>query len=226
MPPCDWEVIGCEECDALVDLSEEIREAIEQRAINRLWEWTNHRFGLCEVTYVAESDECCLLAMRNPRCKNNEILLPGPIAEPIEILVDGAEVPIEDVRVEDYAYLVRLDGERFGRNWQVTYLQGSPVPPGGALVAGELACEYAKAACGDDTCRLPNRTSSITREGITIGMLDNFDNLKAGGTGIWSIDDWVMTYQTGYQIGPWQASVVSSPDLVKRRQITWTYAAS
>jgi hypothetical protein len=169
----------------------------------------------------------------------SELILPGPIAEPIEILVDGVALDIDtSVVVYNYNRLTRIDGGKFPTcqdlskppsevgTWQVTYLQGEPVPHGGQLVAGILACEYAKAMCGDDSCCLPKRVSSITRQGITMAMLDDFDRLSLGMTGIWEIDDWVTTYSTNLRMGPWQASTVSSPDLTPRRLLTWSAMGS
>lgn len=164
----------------------------------------------------------------------SELILPGPIDEPLEILVDGVALDIAtSVVVYDYNRLTRIDGGKFPScqnlglppteigTWQVTYRQGEPVPPGGGLIAGILACEYAKGLCGDDSCRLPRRVSSITRQGITLAMLDNFDQLGVGYTGIWEIDDWIATYSTNLRMGPWQASRVSSPDIVTQRKLTW-----
>jgi hypothetical protein len=105
--------------------------------------------------------------------------------------------------------------------WGVTYLLGEPVPPGGGIVAGILACEYAKSLCGDEGCRLPRRVSSIQRQGMVIGILDNFTNLKEGFTGIFEIDDWIMS-----QNKPRRRAVISSPDVSVPRITTWTYADS
>src|SRR5690606_6391778 len=126
----------------------------------------------------------------------HQVVLPGPISDVLEVTVDGEPLPLEAFRVDDWNILVRQDGghlptcQDLGRpleepgTWGVTYLHGEEVPPGGSLVAGILACEYAKAVCGDSPCRLPRRISSIQRQGVVIGMLDNFTNLKEGFTGI------------------------------------------
>lgn len=234
MAPCGWEVIGCDDCEALNNLDPLVREAVEARAVARLWEWTNRRFGPCPVTYRPPHLGC-----RNPKrcvCQDvSEVLLPGPIFEPIEILIDGEDLDLFRVRVDNYNRLVRIDGGRFPTRqnmgasalelgtWQITYLKGEEVPPGGELVAGTLACEFAKAMCGSEECRLPKRVSSITRQGITLAMLDNFDKLSVGGTGIWEIDDWITTYTTNLRTGPWQRGQVSSPDLPMERITTWEY---
>lgn len=225
MPACGWDVIGCGECAPYSSLDEAAKAEVDAWAVNRLWEWTNQRFGPCDVTYTHESPGCCDLMQQFP-CKRNEILLPGPIAEPVMIVIDGESVDTSSFRVEDWAYLVRIDGGDWGREWTVTYAKGEPVPPGAGLVAGVLACEYAKSVCNDSSCRLPKRVAQITRQQVTVALLDNFTNLKEGFTGIWEIDDFVMTNQTNLRIGPWKMGRVSSPDLVQRREITWEYAGS
>lgn len=242
MQPCDWEVIGCDDCEALTSLDDEIRLMVEQRAVTRIWEWTNRRFGACPVSYRPCGLRCT--GQCGGRCSYrspSEVVLPGPIVEPLEILINGVQLDIgASVVVYDYNCVTRIGGGRFPTRqnlglpptedgtWQITYLKGEAIPPGGQLIAGILACEYAKGLCGDDSCRLPRRVSSITRQGITLAMLDNFDQLGVGYTGIWEIDDWITTYTTNLRVGPWQASAVSSPDIVTHRRLTWpepTYVA-
>jgi len=162
-----------------------------------------------------------------------QVRLPGPIAEPIEVLIDGTPVDLSAFRVDDWNILVRQDGGFFpicqdmgkplgeAGTWGVTYLLGEEVPAGGSLVAGILACEYAKALCGAEDCRLPRRVSSIQRQGLVIGILDNFTNLKEGFTGIFEIDDWIMA-----QVKPRRRAVISSPDVAKPRITTWAFSES
>ena len=257
-PPCNWEAIGCE-CEALDGLDEEIQEMVRRRAVTRLWEWTNKRFGACPVSVRPCRRDCntgrwgmwggqmgagrrinlnCGQCGSNCSCRFvSEIILPGPI-EPLEILIDGEELELSAVRVDNYNRLVRIDGGRFptcqalGRppededTWQVTYAKGEAIPAGGELVAGILACEYAKAMCGDDSCRLPRRVTSISRQGITMAILDDFQKLQNGFTGIWEIDDWIVTYTTNLRTGPWQMGRVSSPDIPLDRFTTWEYEGS
>jgi hypothetical protein len=260
MQPCDWEVIDCDDCTALTSLSDELQEAVRQHAVNRLWEWTNRRFGACPVSYRPCKKSCatdsgwmwnypiaggryidlgCGNCSHGCSCRSvSEIILPGPIAEPTEILIDGEELDLCSVRVDNYNRLVRIDGGEWPKcqnlgeppteegTWQVTYLKGEPVPAGGGFIAGILACEYAKGICKDNSCRLPKRVSTVQRQGLTVAILDNFQNLGVGGTGIWEIDDFITTYTTNLRMGPWQASSVSSPDLTPQRFTTWECSES
>ncbi len=253
MAACGWEVSGCELCTAYTGLSPELQIEVEAWAIERLWQWTNQRFGPCEEIVRPCRKTCngysistlpwggsggigltCGSCGDACSCREvQQIKLPGPIAEPLEILIDGDIVDLSAFRVDDWNILVREDGGSFpacqdmGKalgepgTWGVSYLLGEPVPPGGGIVAGILACEYAKSLCGADDCRLPRRVSSIQRQGMVIGILDNFTNLKEGFTGIFEIDDWIMS-----QVKPRRRAVISSPDVAVPRITTWTYADS
>lgn len=222
MAACGWTVLGCASCDAYASLDPDIQTEVQLWAVNRLWEWTNQRYGPCELTVHNESDGCCWLRENvYPLCRTNEVRLPAPISEIIEVTVGGEEVDLAALHVDNYSLLVRDDGGTFNSNWEVTYLHGEPVPPGGGLIAGILACEYAKALCGTNDCRLPRRVSSIQRQGVVIGMLDNFTNLEDGFTGIFEIDDWLMAATK-----PHRRTVVSSPDVTPPRIRTWSYVES
>lgn len=158
-----------------------------------------------------------------------EIGLPGPVDSVVEVVIDGAVLDPSAYRVDDRRLLVRQDGGRWPTcnalsepvteegTWQVTYLRGSAVPRGGQLSAGLLACEMAKAVCGDSSCKLPQRVQSITREGVTTVLLDGFEGLDRGQTGIWFVDSWV----TSITRTPRRAKVYS-PDVQRPRATTWS----
>lgn len=133
------------------------------------------------------------------------IRLPGPINTVTEVRVDGDVLAPAAYRVENGKRLVRQDGgswpvcndldapDTAPGTWSVTYRQGVPVPEGGRVAAGVLACEFAKALSQSNDCRLPQRIQTVTREGVTVGVLDPFDGISEGRTGIWLIDSWVAS---------------------------------
>lgn len=149
--------------------------------------------------YCATCGETCLCD--SPK----SLVLPGPIIEITEVKVDGAVVPSTSYRVDNYHLLVRTDGEAWPTTqdmtlattevgtFEITYKRGIPVPYGGQVAAGRLACELAKAAKNDPSCALPQRVQSITRQGVTVAVLDSFDDVDTGRTGIWLIDSWVAS---------------------------------
>src|SRR3546814_14899634 len=69
--------------------------------------------------------------------------------------------------------------------WSILYNRGYPVPAGGQVAAGLLAVELAKAACGDKSCGLPQRVQAITRQGVTIAVLDAFADTDTRHTALW-----------------------------------------
>lgn len=70
----------------------------------------------------------------------------------------------------------------------VKYVHGKNPPWAGRMAAKKLAMEFTKGWEGDPDCVLPERVTSINREGISYTILDNqafLDDLK---TGIYDID--------------------------------------
>lgn len=121
----------------------------------------------------------------------------------VGVQVDGEDLdPAEVLVVYNRQHLVRTDGgvwpayQDLGSvdgpgTWSVTVETGSPIPPGGAMVAGILACEMAKACIGDSSCRLPRRTQLVTRQGVTVGFQDLFENLDQLRVGLWEVDSFI-----------------------------------
>lgn len=156
-----------------------------------------------------------LCACRRP----TTIRLPGPVYDIVSVVIDGAApLPGGAYRVDDHAWLVRQDGgywpgqdltEPVGNagTWTVTYRRGVPVPAGGQVAAGVLACEIAKSVIGDPECQLPQRVQTVTREGVTVGVLDTFEGLGEGRTGVWLVDAWLAS-----MTAPPAAATVDSPD--------------
>jgi hypothetical protein len=104
--------------------------------------------------------------------------------------------------------------------WQVSYTKGTPVPEGGQVAAGVLACELAKGATNDRTCQLPQRVQTIARQGVTVQLLDSFDDVEKGRTGIWLVDSWVASVTQ-----PKRGGSVYSVDIPNPRHRTTTWSA-
>jgi hypothetical protein len=102
-------------------------------------------------------------------------------------------------------------------NIEVTYTYGTPPPTAGRAAARVLATELVKLYENDDTCALPQRVTSITRQGVSYTILDNQSFIDELKTGIYAVDLFLKT------ANPDKArarSRVFSPDVPRARRIT------
>lgn len=104
------------------------------------------------------------------------------------VTVEGENVPIT---IEDWRWLVRQDDNPWPsclvEEWTVEYTYGWPVPTSIRMATARLACEYAK-QCQGLPCGLDPRTTSYTREGLTVQIADPSDLVASGKTGIPFVD--------------------------------------
>lgn len=124
------------------------------------------------------------------------------------LLVEGT-----DYRLDDGYRLVRLGGEVWPTcqnllladteegTWSVEYDYGLAPPIGGEKACIALACQLAWAhkpeAVRDGRCRLPRRVTSVTRQGVTMALLDPLTLFDDGKTGIAEVDMWIASVNRG-----------------------------
>lgn len=216
--PCDWgdpfaNLTAVEE-GVFERIGEEQAEAVKQAAVNYLWNWTGRVFGLCEVTVHP-----CLTSCRNKAVSPLQVMwagrgasmccdtgctcwntgkllrLPGPIHSVTEVTYEG--MAFTDFQIVNSRWLGRTDGQTWPRvcdgELVITYKRGVEAPSGGRIAAKALALELAKAVGLDNTCKLPQRVQNITRQGVSVTMLDAFEGLSEGKTGIWIVDSWIAS---------------------------------
>lgn len=102
-------------------------------------------------------------------------------------------------------------------NVEVTYTYGTPPPASGRAAARILATELVKLYANDDSCALPQRVTSIVRQGVTYTVLDNQSFIDELKTGIYAVDLFLKA------VNPDKArarSRVFSPDTPRARRIT------
>lgn len=163
----------------------------------------------------------------------SKVKLPGPIASITEVLLDGEVLPqAGNYEVWNRNLLVRMGGQQWPLcqdmtkpttepgTWSVTYERGRAVPAGGRRAMAELAAEIIKACTPGAKCQLPTRVQSISREGITMSIIDNFDFLEKGRTGIASIDLWLNAVNPKGVRSPMR---VYSPDMTQTVSTTWPF---
>lgn len=140
------------------------------------------------------------------RCDLPRVKLPGPVIEVTEVLIDGVALDPADYDVSGYRWLRRLDGERWpcwqdltadpatdDNTFQVTYTYGRLPGPDGILAVRTFAGEYALHACGAESC-LPQRVTSISREGVSVAFADPLEFLDENGrVGITEVDLWLKS---------------------------------
>ena len=79
---------------------------------------------------------------------------------------------------------------------RVTYQIDNNLPPGTQGMVAYLACERSKAAAGK-ACSLPERVTSVTRQGVSWTLLDPQDFLAQGMTGVARLDQWLSVAKRG-----------------------------
>lgn len=117
-------------------------------------------------------DDCSCTAM-------HQIQLPYPVADIIEVKVDGVVLVTGAYRVDDWRQLVRLDGEDWplcqdlnlpdteSGTWSVTLTVGEAVPQMGLFAVNELGLQIALGCVGSGACALPAGTlKSLDRQGV------------------------------------------------------------
>lgn len=132
-----------------------------------------------------------------------EVVLPGPVQEITSVKVDGVELDPTAYRVDDHRRLVRLDGDQWPAcqnllatedevgSFVVAFTYGMVPDAMGRLATGELACEILKSCVDDESCRLPQRVTSISRQGVDMTLLDPQAFLADGKVGLYYCDLWL-----------------------------------
>jgi hypothetical protein len=102
---------------------------------------------------------------------------------------DGAIISPSEYYLVDHSTLQAAAGVPWTPcNTEVTYSYGTYPPTLGKMAARTLAMEFAKLWSGADDCALPERVTSISRQGVTYTVLDSQDFIDDLRTGLYSID--------------------------------------
>lgn len=121
-----------------------------------------------------------------------------------EVVIDGMVLDPANYRLRR-DLLIRTDGLKWPNcqdltvdvgevgTWTVSYVHGRPVPVGGSIAAGILACQLGLALSAPDDCALPKHVQSVTRQGVSVSFLDPMQFLKDGETGVYEVDLWLAS---------------------------------
>lgn len=157
-----------------------------------------------------------------------EVILPGPVGEIVEVWLNGAILDPDAYRVDNGNRMVRVDGDEEGwpvcqdlvedahglNAFSVTYYMGEA--PNNVILraAGMLAVEFYKSCTGGD-CALPANAIAVTRNGVSMEMQAGI--FPEGKTNIPIVDNLIGLYNPfGLKVPP----VIASPDTRRPRMTT------
>lgn len=173
--------------------------------------WWNSAVGSWSVAYPFTSAELLNgLCGCAGRCELSSVILPNPVASVSEVVINGEVLASSAYRVVNFRRLERIDGghlpcsQDFTRDsapdssdangtWQVTFQFGRGPGADGEIMCQLLACQFALGLCGSDGCVLPERTSRIVREGVTMELIDMTQLMNDGLTGLPMVDQWLRS---------------------------------
>lgn len=116
----------------------------------------------------------------------------SPITNVVSVTVDGDA--FTDYEMLRNGWLERLDGQAWvvcGDVTTIVYEYGEPPPAGGKQAVIDLAFELGREQLGDNDCRLPTNTVSITRQGVTVARQAATEFQALRRTGLPEVDRWL-----------------------------------
>lgn len=116
-----------------------------------------------------------------------------PVTAILSVTEGGTVLAADQYRLTRSGWLERLSGRWAvcGDETEIIYTFGEPPPEGGVQAVVALAVELARDIAGDGQCQLPQRVTSITRQGISMSMIDPMEFLPNGKTGLYLVDLWL-----------------------------------
>ena len=211
-----------------------------------LWVMSGRRFGgICTTTenYVCPErcDGQCLMQMLElpsgrvqsfcsaegyGSCGAQDALFlrNRPVRKIISMSRDGHPLNVDEYAVYDRAFIGLADQHGCnGGCWdpcgvEVTYEWGTYPPVLGRMAALEFAGEFVKAVECPGECKLPERITSVSRQGVSYQVFDPQDFMNEGRTGLYTVDLFLKS------VNPDRAqkrSRVFNVDMPRARAKTW-----
>lgn len=160
-------------------------------------------------------------------CEAGIRLNPYPVRSITAVKIDGVTLLSSQYRLDDQRWLVR-PGALLWPVWQrldlpdtavgtfsVAITYGAAPPSTGVSAASTLAAEFAKLRAGLPN-RLPQRVTNITRQGVSMTLLDPLTSIKDGFTGLYDVDLFLRSENPGKQT---RRPTVWSPDTTRNRRM-------
>ncbi|WP_062368044.1 hypothetical protein [Gordonia sp. QH-12] len=155
----------------------------------------------------------------------DRVSLPGPVAAVDEVMIDGVTIDPATYRVQDRRWVHRVDGQLWPTHqdlhapddglgaFTIRYQRGIPLTDDAKAAAGRLAVEFLEGMAGG-ACKLPDRATSVSRQGVSIELADIREWFTNGVTGVAEVDLWIMAVNPNRSKRP---ARVTSPD--RRRTV-------
>ena len=142
-----------------------------------------------------------------------------PVTEIVAVRnVNGGIVSPDSYYMVDHSTLQFAEGALIvPADIEVTYSYGANPPALGKMAARRVAIEFVKLWEGDEDCALPQRVTSVTRQGVTYTVLDSQDFLEEMRLGIYEVDLFLKTTNPNRAQ---KRAKVFSPDIPKARRYT------
>lgn len=212
MPDHCWPV-SHDMCPDPAGLDDDVLALAEGIAVNTLRTLTGHQVGGCPIVVRPSTRVPCefgpayrvthtpLWPTVTCACGEtlNHLTLPGPVGAVTQVRVGAEVLPETAYRVVGET-LIRTDGLPWPvyqnpatatADFAVTYIPGYRVDEHGAIAAGVLACEIAK-ALENKPCSLPSGATTVVRTGVTIEVPR--DAFGEGLTGLPVVDSFIRRW--------------------------------
>lgn len=116
----------------------------------------------------------------------------SPVLSVIKVEINGQVWDSSNYTLRNNAYLVKKSAVPWIMDSVtdvcVTYRHGTPPPRAGKYAAIRLANELILGAMGSAECALPERVSTVSRQGISMTFIDPQDFISEGRTGLYEVD--------------------------------------
>jgi hypothetical protein len=146
-----------------------------------------------------------------------------PVQSVSEVVSMGNVLAQADYRIVNKSVLEGTSAASFDPcDVQVTYTFGARPPAAGSRAARYLADQLVKSWSGEE-CELPDRVTSVSRQGVSYTILDNQDFLADMRTGVYAVDLFIKATNPDNARKP---SRVFSPDVPRGRQVTTAYVGA
>lgn len=136
-----------------------------------------------------------------------------PVTEIIAVRANGEDINPDDYYLTDHANLKFRRG--MSGDIEVTYTYGQLPPTAGRMAARMLAQQFALMWEGSDECTLPDRVTSVSREGISYTILDQQDFVADLRTGVYAVDLFLKTVNPDRAL---KRAKVFSPDVPRGKR--------